>query len=336
MLDITEIDPSDEAALRAFWETEQAAARADRPHPVLRPWAALLHTASRPSPYHRHTWLAARDGARTVGVAEIALTVEDNTHLAGVELGVLPGRRREGIGRALFEEVVRRCRAEGRTSICGEAFTPHDGPPAAASSYAFAVAMGLSEVHAEDHLVLPLPADPGRVAALRASAAGVASDYDVITWGERCPDEHVEAFCEMRTRMDADVPIGDVDYEPVVHTEERLRASEASVARSYSPIRAAVRRRSDGVFAGYSVLFVPHGETGVLQDDTLVMPEHRGRRLGTLLKLATLEVLAEEHPDATALHTWTAPDNHAMQRTNHDFGYRPVDRLHEMQVTGLT
>ena len=336
MLDITEIDPSDEAALRAFWETEQAAARADRTHPVLRPWPALLHTAGGPSPYHRHTWLAARDGARTVGVAEMDLTVQDNTHLAGVELGVLPDRRREGIGRALFEEVVRRCREEGRTSICGEAHAPADGPPAAAASYAFATAMGLSEVHAEDHLVRPLPVEPERLAALRAAVAPAAADYDVVTWGVSCPDEHVEAFCAMRTRMDADVPIGEVDYEPVVHTVERLRASEASVARSYSPIRAAVRRRRDGVFGGYSVLFVPHGETDVLQDDTLVMPEHRGRRLGTLLKLATLEVLVAEHAGASVLHTWTALDNHAMQRTNRHFGYRPVDRLHEMQVTGLT
>ena len=31
------------------------------------------------------------------------------------------------------------------------------------------------------------------------------------------------------------------------------------------------------------------------------------------------------------MHTWTDVDNAPMQRTNRDFGYRPVERMHEMQ-----
>lgn len=37
-------------------------------------------------------------------------------------------------------------------------------------------------------------------------------------------------------------------------------------------------------------------------------------------------------PERTSLHTWTAPDNHAMKATNAAFGYRPVERTHEVQV----
>ena len=61
------------------------------------------------------------------------------------------------------------------------------------------------------------------------------------------------------------------------------------------------------------------------------MPEHRGHRLGTLLKCATLEIAQHAHPERVAIHTDTAIDNHAMQATNRDFGYVPVERLHEMQ-----
>ena len=32
------------------------------------------------------------------------------------------------------------------------------------------------------------------------------------------------------------------------------------------------------------------------------------------------------------MHTWTDPDNHAMYATNAAFGYRPVERMHEVQV----
>ena len=61
-----------------------------------------------------------------------------------------------------------------------------------------------------------------------------------------------------------------------------------------------------------------------------MMPEHRGHRLGLLLKLTTLDIL-RRIPERTSLHTWTAPDNHAMLRTNIAFGYQPVEQMHEMQ-----
>ncbi|MBA3781672.1 MAG: GNAT family N-acetyltransferase [Nocardioides sp.] len=332
MIGIVEVDPSDEAALRAYWETEQTAIRADRPHALLRTWDMLLKDAQSPGRYYRRRLLAARDGDVTVATAEIGGSVEDNTHLADLEINVLPDRRREGIGRAVYDDAMRRCAEQGRTTVCGELHVPMGTEPVAAAPYAFATAMGLAEVHAEDHLVLPLPVDDGHVAVLRTAAEAKAAEYEIITWGDVCPDDYIEAFCAMRTRMDSDVPIGEVDYQPVVYTVERLRTSEERVAKLYGSVVSAARRRRDGVFAGYSQVYVPHGEVDVLQDDTHVMPDHRGRRLGTLLKLATLGVLTEEYPASTSIHTWTDPDNHAMQRTNRDFGFRAVERMYEMQV----
>jgi GNAT superfamily N-acetyltransferase len=135
----------------------------------------------------------------------------------------------------------------------------------------------------------------------------------------------------MNSQMSTDVPLGEVDYHPVEYDEHRLRTGEERVAHSYHQVVAAARRRSDGVFGGYSVLYLPHDEEFALQDDTLVMPDHRGHRLGLLLKLGTLDIVQRNHPARTPLHTWTSPDNHAMHRTNLAFGYRPVEQLHEMQ-----
>ena len=94
---------------------------------------------------------------------------------------------------------------------------------------------------------------------------------------------------------------------------------------------SAARRRSDGSLCGYSLVFLPHDSGQALQDDTLVMPAHRGQRLGQRLKLATLGVIRDDHPERTSLHTWTDPDNHAMYRTNLGFGYTPVERMREVQ-----
>ena len=94
---------------------------------------------------------------------------------------------------------------------------------------------------------------------------------------------------------------------------------------------SAARRRSDGSLCGYSLVFLPHDSGQALQDDTLVMPAHRGQRLGQRLKLATLSVIHDQYPGRTSLHTWTDPDNHAMYRTNLGFGYTPVERMREVQ-----
>jgi hypothetical protein len=56
MVRIIEVDPRDEAGLRAFHDTEQAAIRHDRPDAVIRTWPALLTIAQTPGPYYRRTW----------------------------------------------------------------------------------------------------------------------------------------------------------------------------------------------------------------------------------------------------------------------------------------
>ena len=70
-----------------------------------------------------------------------------------------------------------------------------------------------------------------------------------------------------------------------------------------------------------------------LQDDTLVMPDHRGHRLGLRLKLASLAVIRRDFPERTTIHTWTAVDNAAMQRTNRLFGFEAVEQEHALQRT---
>ena len=92
---------------------------------------------------------------------------------------------------------------------------------------------------------------------------------------------------------------------------------------------AAARRRSDGAFGGYSLLFVPHGTDYGWQDDTLVMPEHRGRRLGAALKSANYADLPDH---VRSVHTWTAPSNTAMHRINTALGFRVVEHMYEVEA----
>ena len=132
MIVINEVGRADEPTLRAFWVVEQASQRHDREHAMLRSWDRLHTLAQGGNEYFARTFLVARDGDRVVGAAEAVRGLQDNLHLADLVVNVLPERRREGIGRALYDEAMGRLAADGRTSVCGEVYVPGgDGPDVA-------------------------------------------------------------------------------------------------------------------------------------------------------------------------------------------------------------
>ena len=273
MAQIIEIDPYDDAALRRFFDTERASIHQDRPDAVTRGWESLRTSAQAPNPYYRRTFLAAVAEGRTVGTCELGGSVEDNQHVADVEVNVLGDHRRRGIGRLLWAEADRRRRSEGRSTVCGEVHVPAGADPETTSAYAFARAVGFETVHLEDHLVLRLPVAEEDLERLRGRVRGRAEGYDVVTWGNRCPDAYVAAYCAMKSQMSTDVPTGEIDYQPIVYDEARLRSQEERTARSYDQLVAAARR-PDGAFAGYTQMFLSRDDDIAIQDDTLVMPGH--------------------------------------------------------------
>ena len=116
-------------------------------------------------------------------------------------------------------------------------------------------------------------------------------------------------------------------------TADDVRIEERRRGTSYRSL-VSLALTTTGEPAGYTLIFVPLGdEANLLQDDTYVMREHRGRRLGEQLKWANLAQVEAVSPNARWVHTWTEQDNRAMQRTNDDFGYRPVEVMHEVQLT---
>jgi GNAT superfamily N-acetyltransferase len=331
--DVRRTDPHDDAALRAWFAVEQAAQRHDRPQAALRTYAALADARRHPNPYGEAHLLAAHVDGRPVGVAEVTMTLQDNLHLAELAVNVLPEHRRRGIGRALHDAADALRRDAGRSTVLAElavAQRPGARPPGhepEVPGLAFARALGFTTVHVEDHLVLPLPVEPATAAALRRPTPG----YEILTWGQRCPDEHRAAYCRMRTQMEHDVPLGDIAYEPTVVDEARLNSQEERLDRSYHQLVAAARHVASGELVAYSIVLLARDGDQALQEDTLVMPEHRGHGLGLQLKLATLGVLQREHSASRALHTWTDRENVAMHAVNLRFGYRVAEVEHELQ-----
>lgn len=60
------------------------------------------------------------------------------------------------------------------------------------------------------------------------------------------------------------------------------------------------------------------------QGDTLVHGEHRGHRLGMLVKVGLHDEIARVSPETTAVITYNAEENRHMLAVNEELGFRPI------------
>jgi hypothetical protein len=61
--------------------------------------------------------------------------------------------------------------------------------------------------------------------------------------------------------------------------------------------------------------------------------EHRGHRLGLLVKAENLRMLRRHFPDTMTVTTWNAVSNRHMIAVNEALGFRPVERYQAWQLS---
>ncbi|HET9945320.1 MAG TPA: GNAT family N-acetyltransferase [Actinomycetes bacterium] len=324
---VERVDPDDAGALAAWHGVFAAALRAAAPdHPVLTLPELTALVRRGPAPIEHELWLL-RAGGRPVGAARLDVFLRDNTDLVEVHLGVDPAEQHRGHGRRLVEAVKGRAAELGRHQVVGEVQEPPDGSENRAMR--FAAAAGARRALGEMRRVLDLTTlSDDLLARLRAEAEENATGYSLVTWAGRVPDEHADGYARLLGRISADAPHGDLDLEASVWDAERVRQREALLeSQGRRSVAALARVGQDGPLVAYSDVGVSsHDPDNTFQWDTLVQPEHRGHRLGLLVKVAVLELLRTEAPRARYLHTWNADDNGYMIAINDKLGFRPAQR----------
>jgi hypothetical protein len=126
--------------------------------------------------------------------------------------------------------------------------------------------------------------------------------------------------------------LGDLDLVPQAWTSERLRVREARRAAQRRDQLTVVALTPVGAVAGYTnAHFSPHAPRLADIGDTLVLPDHRGHRLGLAMKVLLHQKLRELYPAAQLIATGNATSNSQMNDVNDQLGYRLVDRALEMQ-----
>lgn len=327
-LEIVPIDPLDQVMVDQWLDLLQAVQDADAPHlPSIVPAPAIVGLVRRSSAVRTEHWLARR-GGRVVAAVELSFPLLDNQHLVEAELSVAPGDRRRGIGTALLRHAEQRIVAAGRDTVIGYVVDPlAGGPPRPVHGQRFAAAVGYLRGLDEIHRVADLAAAP-EPADLLAQAWRHASGYELVQWAGRMPDDIVDGVAYLNGRMNLDAPIGELALEQQRVDAARLREGEAkSHARGMLALGSAIRHRASGTVAGYTeIQVIPGEEEHCWQENTIVDPAHRGRRLGTILKIENHRLLRSYRPRMRYVHTWNAEVNDHMIAINEAVGYRAVDR----------
>lgn len=302
----------------------------------------------RTTPVRRRVLLAARSGDEILGLATLSLPLIDNTHLGIVDVVVAPQARRAGLGSRLYAAAEQAAAADGRRTIMGE--TDHPAHPAGRGGGAVAPASGTGSVPADAAAAfalnngfaleqverisrLDLPEGAVGQDALEAAAAASGADYELAFWHGACPDHLVDAYALLRQTMSIAPPMAGLDVEEERWDAARVRETERKALDMNAEVLVCVvRHLPSGQLAGHTVLMVFNSNPAVaFQDDTLVLREHRGHRLGMLLKTANLVRLQHQLPDAVRIWTWNAAENEHMLAINDRLGFMPTGYSGEWQ-----
>ena len=326
-VDIEQINPRNEAALRAWWEVGHAA-NAHRPGKPWPLWEQSRVALPADNPERGITLLGAIDGREMVGAGLLTRTLRDNLHAAMAFAYVRPDRTREGTGRRLVEELEVVAAGDGRTTLQSEAYLP---PGGTGVPEAFARALGYDVASRESIKELATDDYRARRDALAAEARA-ADGYRIVTFDTVCPEEHLESFGRLLGMLMSEVPLGDLDLAASEWSPERIRAAEQRQVATGRHVHTALAIAPDGSVAGVSDVRVDdtdheHAQVGI----TIVDPAHRGHRLGLALKLATHDLALATYPTLERLDTSNAEVNTWMNAVNEALGYRTIETLLELQ-----
>jgi hypothetical protein len=181
---------------------------------------------------------------------------------------------------------------------------------------------------------LDLPVPDGTLDALEQKSSLIAGNcYDMLTWTDRCPDAYVHQMAVLMSRMSTDSPAGELHSGPEVWNAKRVRHVEDAWKQSgLEPLISVAQHRPSGELAAYSVLQYSASKPWLaVQDDTLVAKDHRGNRLGMLVKLLNLRRLQDARPAVERILTFNAAENQPMLAINVALGFRPAGCSGEWQ-----
>lgn len=310
-------------------------------------------------PYERVNILCAYMDGRLVGRAEVRMPLISETDIAQIVVDVDPDELSEGIGRSLLSAAEQLAYGESRRVIrlvtehpaseLKAPAGPGDGSvmggetsgvgvqwidaadgsgklPASHRQTRFAEHAGYELQTVSSFALLDVPLPQERIESIERSLESVpfTERYALHTWVDSAPEELLEPLARLHARLPSDSFVKPIVSDPDPWDAERVRRTERLREEDGDrSLMAVAEDRDNGELVGMTELILAqHRPTLALQDETLVIREHRGRRLGMRLKMANLKQLTEVQPEVETVYSWTHTGNDRMNWVNAQLGFQ--------------
>lgn len=285
------------------------------------PHEVLARASDLDAPFLNHL-LAYEDGGETVAVATVEQIVAVPRRSVRVpEFSVDPSRRRRGYGADALRALEPYVRSLGHSEVIVSAT---EGPEEVGRgpSRTFAPAHGYVVGDEGRQRILDWPTVAARLGEFEARWTPFAAGYELITFDVPTPSPWRAERIRLRSMMSTEAPHVNQEAEEEVWTEEILAHYEATtLGMGRDMIVTVARHEVSGSLVGYSELVVPRDDPStVFQYDTLVIRDHRGHRLGGLMKVANMRELERRDLAVSVITTLNSESNTPMIAVNESLG----------------
>ena len=327
-LSITQVDGSDKADLDALGQVMTQVRVFDVPRwrETTPRMLELMVTVGWPGldlEYH----LVRRDG-ELVGRVSLELPTRENLDMIYADIWVVPSARRQGVGRELFGWLRDFAGTSGRKKLIGTTLWELPGIPAPnLAGAAYAESLGFTGALADVTRRLELSTvDEAVLDDMLSQAREKAQGYRLVRWIGPAPEEYVEDIAYLDARLMLDAPMGDLQMETHEPDVARTRESDEMIAKRerIAYHSAAVHEETNRLVAWTTITKEKSLDWNAFQQITIVDPDHRGHRLGALVKVENLRFFREHEPTVTAIDTFNAHSNSYMIQINEQMGFRPL------------
>lgn len=285
----------------------------------------------------QRAFIAEEDGELVGAVVVYYATAELTS--ADIDLMVLPENWGRGIEQSLLDHAEQAVRRLGRKVVqswtmhrpdaMGETLLPSTGWGAvSATPHARLLernGYALEQTERNSAFDLRAPMD-GIRHHLDDALTVAGSEYRIVQWTVPTPPEHRDGYAWAMSRMSTDAPSGGLEVDEEVWDAERVVRREARFSEGGQTVSVtAVEHVPTGTFAAFNELVIGSDLSGVThQYATLVLKEHRGHRLGMVVKCANILRWKQIAPLSPRIATFNAEENRPMLDINEALGFTPM------------